>query len=133
VSQPPRDVYLRFLELVSQDRWDELADLYAEDVVIEQPYARPGPGVLKGREVVRERFARRAALPLDLVPVNVVVHETTDPEVVVAEFDYDVTVRTTGERFRTANIITLRIRDGLIVSSRDFHDVARIQEALARG
>ena len=125
-------VYRRFLDLIGQDRWAELADYYAEDAVVEQPYARPEPGVIVGREALRERFAGREGLPLRLTPQDVVIHETTDPEVVVAEFDYEVTITTTGERFRTANVIVLRISDGLIRSSRDFHDVGRITEALSR-
>ena len=133
MSQAPRDVYLHFLDLITQDRWDELAELYAADVVIEQPYARPEPHTIRGREEVRARFAARTSMPLRLVPANVVVHETTDPEVVIAQFDYDVTVTTTGESFRTANVIVLRIRDGLIVESHDFHDTPRIRDAIARG
>ena len=133
MSQAPRDVYLRFLDLITQDRWDELADLYAEDVVIEQPYARPEPHTIKGREEVRARFASRTSMPLRLLPATVVLHATTDPEVVIAQFDYDVTVTTTGESFRTANVIVLRIRDGLIVGSHDFHDTPRIRDAIGRG
>jgi ketosteroid isomerase-like protein len=132
VPESARDLYLRFLDLIGQERWEELADLYAEDVVVEQPYARPEPGVIRGREALRERFAGRRELPVTLVPANVVIRETTDPEVIVAEFDYDVTVTGSGERFRTANVIVLRVRDGLIVESRDFHDVPRIREAMAR-
>jgi ketosteroid isomerase-like protein len=131
VAETAREVYLRFLDLVAQDRWDELHACYAEDAVVEQPYARPEPGLIVGREALRERFAARQGLPLRLTPQNVVIHETLDPEVVVAEFDYDVTITTTGEQFRTANVILLRISDGLIRSSRDFHDVGRITEAVA--
>jgi hypothetical protein len=43
MTETPREVYLRFLDLVGRDRWSELADLYAEDAVVEQPYARPEP------------------------------------------------------------------------------------------
>jgi ketosteroid isomerase-like protein len=59
---------------------------------------------------------------VELTPVNVVVRETDDAEVVVAEFDYRVHHRVTGRTFEAANIQVLRVRDGLIVSSRDYHD-----------
>ena len=133
MSETPREVYTRFLEAIGQDRWDRLADFYAEDAVVEQPYAKPEPVVIKGAAALRERFAGRGELPLRLVPADVVIHETTDPEVVVAEFDYEVTVTTSGERFRTPNVIVLRIRDGRIVESRDYHDTGRIMAAVGRG
>lgn len=40
----------------------------------------------------------------------------------IAEFDYEGLHPATGRTFRTANIQVLRIRDGLIVETRDFHD-----------
>jgi hypothetical protein len=58
------------------------------------------------------------------------VHETADPEVIVAEFDYVGHVATTDTTFRVANIQVLRIRDGLIVESRDYHDHLAFAHAL---
>jgi ketosteroid isomerase-like protein len=127
MAESPREVYLRFLELVGQDRWPELADLYAEDAVVDQMYARPERTRIEGREALRARFAEATDLPIRLRPANVVVHETADSEVIVAEFDYDVHLAATGERrLRSPNVIVLRIRDGLIVSSRDYHDTTAI-------
>jgi len=132
MTETPREVYLRFLDLVGRDRWSELADLYAEDAVVEQPYARPEPRRILGREALRARFAIADELPIRLRPVDVAVHETGDPEVIVAEFDYDVLLAATGERrLRTANVIVLRIRDGRIVRSRDFHDTEAIGAVVA--
>lgn len=69
---------------------------------------------------------------LRLVAHHVVIHETTDPEVVVAEFDYEIT----GSEGTTtaANIQVLRVRDGLITATRDYHDhlaIARMTGGLA--
>lgn len=61
-------------------------------------------------------------MPLELRAENLVVHETTDPEVIVAEFDYLGRVTSTGQPFQVRNIFVLRIRDGRIVSSRDYTD-----------
>jgi uncharacterized protein len=58
-----------------------------------------------------------------------VVHDTGDPEVVIAEFDYDGQVTTTGHSFRVANVQMLRVRNGKIVSSRDYHDHLAIAAA----
>ena len=51
-----------------------------------------------------------------------VVHETADPGVVVAEWDYEGVVTTTGRSFQVSNIQVSTIRDGKIVASRDYHN-----------
>ncbi|MCX5152022.1 nuclear transport factor 2 family protein [Streptomyces sp. NBC_00320] len=119
----PREVFHELLERIGEGRFSELAELYAEDAVVETVFEPVGPRRFEGRAVLEARFAQVAAsTPVGLTPVNVVVRETDDPEVVVAEWDYRVHHRATGRTFETANIQVLRVRDGLIVGSRDFHD-----------
>ena len=127
----PRQVLESLLRGISDGRWDDLADLYAEDAVVEQPFAPTPPRRLEGREAIRAHFAA-AQGPLRLEASNVVVHDTGDAEVVVAEFDYDGRVATTGRAFRVANIQVLRVRDGRIVSSRDYHDHLALAAAVGR-
>ncbi|MGW7044191.1 nuclear transport factor 2 family protein [Streptomyces avermitilis] len=59
---------------------------------------------------------------MELTPANVIVRETGDAEVIVAEFDYHAHHRLTGRTFEASNIQVLRVHDCLIVSSRDYHD-----------
>ncbi|MFC9331248.1 nuclear transport factor 2 family protein [Kitasatospora sp. NPDC057015] len=119
----PREVFRKLCEGITAGRYSELAELYAEDAVVETVFQPVGPRRFEGRAVLKERFEEVAALsPLELTAKNVVVRETDDPEVVVAEFDYQVHHRETGRDFEVANLQVLRVRDGLIVSSRDFHD-----------
>jgi ketosteroid isomerase-like protein len=120
-SAGPRAVFERLSRGISEGRWHDLADLYAEDAVAEQPLAvAPAPARIEGRETIRAHFAGAERMGLRLTARNVVVHQTTDPEVIVAEFDYDIV---TGEgTFTAANIQVLRIRDGLILATRDYHD-----------
>jgi ketosteroid isomerase-like protein len=61
-----------------------------------------------------------------------VVHETTDPDVVIAEWDYDVTVTTTHRTFSVSNIQVTTVRNGKIVASRDYHNHFAMAEALGR-
>lgn len=128
----PRRVLESLLQGISEGRWSDLADLYAEDAVVEQPFAPSPPRRLEGREAIRGHFATAAQGPLRLEAGNVVVHDTADPEVVIAEFDYDGRVSTTGQTFRVANIQVLRVRDGRIVSSRDYHDHLALAAAVGR-
>jgi uncharacterized protein len=59
-----------------------------------------------------------------------VVQQTDDPEVIIAELDYEGRVATTGRPLRVANIQVLRVRGGKIVATRDYHDHLGIADAL---
>lgn len=59
------------------------------------------------------------------------MHETADPEVIVAEFAYAVTHLATGKRFSYPCTFVVRVRDGEIVESRDYID--HLGSAEARG
>jgi ketosteroid isomerase-like protein len=127
VPASPRAVFERLSQGISEGRWHGLADLYAEDAVVDQPFASTAPGRIEGRETIRAHFAGAAGMGLSMVARNVVVHETTDPEVIVAEFDYDITG--TAGSVTAANIQVLRVRDGLIAATRDYHDHLAIARA----
>ncbi len=128
----PRRVLESLLQGISDGKWDDLPDLYAEDAVVEMPFAPSGPTRLQGREALRAHFAAAAGGPLKPQASNVVVHETGDPEVVIAEFDYHGQVTTTGRSFGVSNIQVLRVRNGQIVSSRDYHNHLAIAAALGQ-
>jgi uncharacterized protein len=123
VEEPlsPRQLVEALMQGISEQRWDELDGLYADDATIEYPFALPTPMRLDGREAIRRYFAAAARLPLRLRTRNLVVHETADPEVVVVEWDYDGTVTTTGRSFSISNVQVSTVRDGKIVASRDYH------------
>ncbi|OEV37414.1 hypothetical protein HS99_0004035 [Kitasatospora aureofaciens] len=119
----PREVFTKLLDNIAAGRYAELAGLYAADAVVETVFEPVGPRRTEGRAALEERFAQVAAVsPVELTPANVVIRETDDPEVIVAEWDYQVRHRPTGKTFQSANIQVLKVRDGLIVHSRDFHD-----------
>jgi ketosteroid isomerase-like protein len=117
----PREVFERLIDGVTHRRWDTLPDLYAEDAVVVHPFASP-PEPLIGREALRRHFAAAATMDLEMTARDVVVYETADPEVVIGEFVYEGRVTATGHAFTVPNIFVLRVRDGLIVESRDYAD-----------
>ena len=61
------------------------------------------------------------------------VHETADPEVVIAEYGPSGTVTTTGRRASASFVMVLRVRDGRIVHLREYQDVRAISAALDPG
>lgn len=120
---PAREVFDAFLAASVENRWDDLADLYAEDVVIEMPFTPAGvPRLTKGREELRRRFTAAAAVRRILTADNVVVHETADPAVLVAEFDLHGEMA--GETFASTYVMVMTIADGRITHSRDYSDTA---------
>jgi uncharacterized protein len=118
----PREVVESLIRGLSEGTWEELSQLYAEDAVVEHPYAVQGPSRIEGRAVLHERFMGAIARAFELSAHNLVVRQTDDPEVVVAEYDYEIRVPKTGKVFETANVLVVRVRDGLIVHSRDYHN-----------
>src|SRR5689334_20579183 len=99
---------------------DALADLYAEQTDVRHPFAPLGDTPLRTRAELREHFA--AAGPADEVerfePVRPVVHATGDPEVIVFEFAYAISVD--GREAEIPCIFVIRVREGRIVESRDY-------------
>ncbi|MEU1407827.1 nuclear transport factor 2 family protein, partial [Streptomyces sp. NPDC005728] len=113
----PRDVVQKLVDGIAAGRFTELAELHAEEAVVETVFEPVGPRRFEGRATLKQRFAQvSASSPVELTPVNVVVRETDDAEVVVAEFDCQVYHRVTGRTFTSSNIQVLRVRDGLIAA-----------------
>lgn len=135
----PRRVVQQLLAAISESRWDAAAALYAQDATVMHPMDPPGHGQLNGAAALRAHFEAARALPITMQARDLVIHETADPEVVVTEFRYVGRVTTTGRAFQIANVFVVRVRDGLIVASRDYgdhlafsHAIGRMPELLAR-
>ena len=97
------------------------ADLYAPDVVIEIPFAPAGiPRRSQGREELRARFEAAAGVLRWERTDNVLIHESADPEVVIVEFDIHGSLVASGRPIVRSYIMVVRVRDGLIVHSRDY-------------
>ena len=128
-----REVFDRFLTASVENRWDDLADCYAEDVVIEMPFTPAGVARLThGREELRRRFHAAGNVRRLVKADNVVVHRTSEPEVLVAEFDLHGEVLADGSTFVSSYVMVLTVRGGKIVRSRDYTDTAAAAERLAR-
>jgi uncharacterized protein len=124
MMRTPEDTFRALLDgacrLQNGDRGqvDTLAEFYADETDVRHPMAPLGDTPLRSREALREHFAAAGSAGLAGFRVeDVRVHHTADPEVVIGEFTYR------GDAGWSAPcIIVLRIRDGLIVESRDYID-----------
>jgi len=126
----PRAVFQRLIEGITTLRPEGLPRLYAPDAVVVHPFAHPASR-LEGREALRAHFARLETLPMEIKARNVVVHQTADPEVIIAEFEYEGRNTETGREFVVPNVFVMRVRNGHIVESRDYAHHRAFDEAMA--
>jgi ketosteroid isomerase-like protein len=107
---------------------DRLAECYADETDVRHPMAPLGDTPLLSREALRQHFAMAGAVGLAGFRVeDVRVHHTADPEVVIGEFTYR------GDAgWAVPGVIVLRIREGLIVESRDYFDHVGLARAANR-
>jgi ketosteroid isomerase-like protein len=100
----------------------ELADLHAERTNVVHPFDPLGGAPTQARDALRARFStpnpdRRIE---SMASTDMVVHRTGDPEVVIAEFSDTGTAD--GKPFDLPCIFVVRVRDGVIIESRDYVD-----------
>ena len=130
MSDSPRTVFEKLLAgMVSRDV-DDVWRLYAPDAVVVHPLALPQPTVTRGQEDLRRLISGLRAR-FEMTAKNVVIHETADCEVIVAEWDYETRAVGTDKQVTTANVIVMRVRGGQIVESRDYHNHAALARLIA--
>lgn len=133
----PHEVFLRLVHGVCEERWEDVIELYAEQTHVEHPFHPLAVPPLRSPEELRAHFG--IGVPpgaykghaLRRRPAGINVHETADPEVIVAEFRYEGTVVETGQPFTVPAVFVMRVRDGKIIESRDYLD--HLRSARARG
>jgi uncharacterized protein len=118
----PREVFLALVNGIADGSLDGLPELYAEQIDVVHPFDPLHGAPFRRRDDIRRAMERLAARPRPRRRVgNVTIHETADPEVIVAEFEYQGTTDA-GEPYALPAIFVMRVRNGEIVSSRDYHD-----------
>jgi uncharacterized protein len=119
------------LELADQMRVDDLITFFADDAVMELPFA---PGRMEkryeGKDAILgfQLFARDSfssfAMTIDAI------HETGDPSVVVAEHRSDGIVAENGRPYRNRYVTVFTFDDdGLVVGWREYYDAGVVVKA----
>lgn len=133
MPRTPREVVEQVRRMVAGEDV-VFADLFADDGVLEYPFAPPGqPRILAGRKAIRAYHAaagRRRLL--DMEGVDLLVRETDDPEVVVAEIEHHGRSLATGSDYRFRALGVIRVRDGEIVHYADYLNPIAVAELLDR-
>jgi ketosteroid isomerase-like protein len=128
-----REIVERLLRAGRERDVETFVSLMADDGYLEWPYRPPGaPARLQGRAALRRHLTEVADA---LVRVDehrdVVLHETTDPEVVVVEYEAHGSVVPTGAPFRQTVIAVFRVRGGRVLSCRDYVNPLPLMELFA--
>jgi uncharacterized protein len=134
-ARAPREVLARYHQAMRDKSADDLADLYAMDAVHEFPFTSPGfPPRYQGREAVRAGYrAAWDASPVRVEEVrDIVVHETGDPEVIVAEHTVVGALPGRADGITVPGVLILRVRDGMLVHVRDYMDGFCVRNAISR-
>ena len=117
-----RQTIERFLRAAVSPEPGDMADCHAERFVIEMPFA--GGLAPQRTEMTREEFRARVTAGLAARrytrALDVRIHETADPEVVVAEYLLEGHQVADASPFSLAFVMVVTIREGLIVHSRDY-------------
>src|SRR5207302_8856465 len=117
----PRELFEQGLKSIFAKDMTAFSDLWAVDGVLELPFAPPGyPRRLDGRAAVHEHL-RDYPKVFDVRELaDLTVHETTDPEVIVAEFEIAGVRLRSGTPYRSRYIAVITVRDNEIVHYRDY-------------
>jgi ketosteroid isomerase-like protein len=133
MTDTSREIVERMLRAGREQDVETFVGLMAPEGYIEWPYRPAGvPARLQGRAEIR-RFLTGAAkgfIRFDEYR-NVVLHETTDPEVIIVEYEAHGTVIVTGAPFQQTIIAVFCVRNGQILSYRDYINPLPLAEALA--
>jgi ketosteroid isomerase-like protein len=131
----PREMVELVRRMVEGTHGIQFADLFAEDGILEYPFAAPGfPTVYKGQQAIRDMHeaAGQFRALFDIEGMTTTVYESTDPEVVVAEITHSGHSHTTGRPYDFLALAIIRVRHGKIVHYRDFMNPLAVAELLGR-
>lgn len=132
----PRDLYERMRRHWLADEAAFDPDMLTEDVVVETPFAMPGsPTITAGREeVLAYTRAGHASVPFRFHDCRTIaVHETTDPQTIVVEYELHATMTATGEQASAPFIALLTARDGRIARWREYQNPVALAAAMSGG
>ncbi len=120
----------QFIEATANDL-NMLANLYADHVVIEMPFAAPLFPVVREttREELRAGFTR-AGGPRYTNVSNVRIHETTATNTAIVEYRLHGTTAEAEQDFALDYIMVITVESGLIMHSRDDSSVVQAAQAM---
>lgn len=130
-TMTPQELVSHAVELLLAQDTVGFAGLWAEDGVVEFPFAAPGyPARVEGRAAVTEYMRGYPdVLKIEEIP-EPVMHQSVDPEVVIVEFEASGIVVATGAPYRMSYIAVITVRNNEIQRYRDYWSPLAAAEAM---
>ncbi|MGI5169265.1 nuclear transport factor 2 family protein [Spirillospora sp. CA-253888] len=128
----PQEIFARFRRNVLGGGLALTEDMLAADVVVEMPFLPPAlPRRVEGREAfLAFSKAGREGLPVTFTEFrDVVLHQTTDPEVLIAEYVLAGRPNGSDEEYAAPFVVVMRVREGRVVHWREYQDMAAMAQA----
>lgn len=118
------------LELLKAQNMDEWSQLWAEDAVIEFPYAPPGSSSrLEGKQAIFNFFKDSSKYVKFFAWSDLQIYPMLDPDTIFVEFRGIGEVIETGRSYNQVYCGLLRIKDGKIAFYREYWNPVIAQEA----
>jgi ketosteroid isomerase-like protein len=133
----PAEIVASLIDLMSQQKVQEALELYHDEVDLRVEFGLPHPHAVKGKArlqslvtaIKEQRQGKPARMYQDISVEDLVIHQTTNPNIVIAEWTYRS--RIDGATVENPNIIVVECRDGKVYRSRDYHN--HVTRAVADG
>ncbi|MEU3712023.1 nuclear transport factor 2 family protein [Streptomyces catenulae] len=125
----PADLYRHSLRLLLDKNIPAWVALWAEDGLMEFPFAPDGwPRRLEGKEAIAA-YMRHYPDHIDLYDFpDLRIHQTDDPQTLVAEMRGVGRLRESGTPFDMTYIAIVTVQEGHITSYRDYWNPLAVQE-----
>lgn len=120
----------RYLESFTEGDMNKLIGLFAENAVVEFPYAFGAmPKRLEGTEAIARYYGPSPDLFDFRAYEDVAVYPVAGGETAFAEFTSDATVRETGADYPMRYAALMRVKDGEIVHYTEYWDASLLRSA----
>ena len=123
------DLIRHGLQLLLDKRTADWVDLWADEGVLEFPFAPEGwPERLEGKAAIGD-YMRHYPDHIDLRDFpEIRIHQTTDPETAVVEMKAEGRLVKTDAPFSMSYIMVLTARDGSLIAGRDYWNPLGVQQ-----
>ena len=130
------EIISKFFEAQGKQDVQGIADVLAENIVFEMPFALPRlPDRVEGKGIVvefLERFlGKERGIFTGWNPHNIRIYPGGDPDLVFAELNVQAVVTKSGYQYRQKYIILFRVSGGRISHWREYLNPIPLQEAIA--
>lgn len=121
------DLVRKHVSLVGSAEAAQFADLYTEDASMDFPYApQHHTGRLGDRAAILRFLGRVGEFFSDIEMGEPKIFETSDPNVVIAEYTGASNSKETGKPYRQNYIAVVTVRDGKIAHIREYYNPVRV-------